>query len=224
MSRWMILVLLVSVVPAAASEILVDFSDQVSTTPGNWNNVSNLTGTTSNLIDFATGLGAGVDITGSANWQQFFGDDAGAFPDQAWLIQPATQDGAGLGTDQTGTFTLSGLTAPSYTIEIVSARTTFGYLNTITVDAAFADRTYQGTPVNTPWNSTTDGLNAANWLIWDNVIPVGGAVTITDIAGPGTLGMLNAMRISDEVAIPEPAMLTLTAIGALALLLRRRWS
>lgn len=224
MAKWLLLVLLSSVVPAFATEILIDFSNLVSTTPGNWNNVSDLTGTTSNLIDFGTGLGTGVSIAGSANWQDFYGDDAGVFPNQSWLVQPATQDGAGLQQDLSGTFTLSGLTGSAYTIELVSARPEYGYLNTFTVNGAYAGSTYLGTPVVTPWNSTTDGLDAGNWLIWNDVVPVGGEITIQDVAGPDTLGILNAMRLSDVVAAPEPATLTFTAIGlAMLCLLRRRY-
>jgi len=49
----------------------MDLSNFVSTTPGNWNNISNLTGTTSDLIDFNTGTGSGMSISGSSNWQDF---------------------------------------------------------------------------------------------------------------------------------------------------------
>ena len=59
-----------ALVCAAASygiDIRTDLSNVVSTTPGNWNNISNLTGTTTNLTDYNTGVGTGVSITGSAN-------------------------------------------------------------------------------------------------------------------------------------------------------------
>lgn len=207
------------VAPSQATDVRMDLSTLVSSTPGNWNNISNVTGTTTNLIDFDTGAGTGIDLQGSGSWLNFFGDDAGAFPDQDWLIQPATVDGAGLGTDGTGTFTLTGLTGPAYTVELVSARTTFGYLNTFTAEGALADRTFLGSPVNTPWNATTDGLDPGNWLIWDSVVPNGGSITIQNVAGPGTLGILNAMRI---VEIPEPTTGLLLVSAAGLMLIRRR--
>src|SRR4029077_17655930 len=65
-----------------------------------------------------------IDGTGSP-WGDFAGDEAGAFPNRDWLIQPATKDGAGLQRNMTGSYLLSGLTASSYRVEVVSARTTF---------------------------------------------------------------------------------------------------
>jgi hypothetical protein len=202
--------------PAArAVDIRVDLSTLVGVTPGNWNNLSNLIGLTPNLIDFPTGVPTPVSIDGTGSpWQAFFGDDNGTFPNRDWLIQPATKDGAGLQSDLSGSYVLRNLTAPSYRIEIVSARTTHPYLNTFRANGALANRTSLGTAVNTPWNSNTDGLLSGNWLIWDNVVPVAGAITISDTAGPGTLGILNALRITD---IPEPASAALALTGAFTL-------
>jgi hypothetical protein len=184
----------------------------VGTTAGNWNNISNLTGLTSGLIDFGTGASTGASIDGAGSpWLSFFGDDAGTFPNQDWLIQPATRDGAGLQTGMTGIFRIAGLTGAAYQVELVSAQTSFDYLNTFTVAGALADRTFLGTPVDTPWGATSDGLTPGNWLIWDNVVPVGGAFTIMDVAGPGTLGILNAIRI---VEIPAPGVIGLLGIAA----------
>ena len=211
----------------AGSDIRMDLSDLVGTTAGNWNNISNLTGLTSNLIDFNTGSGTGVSIDGTGSpWQDFFGDDNGSFPNQSWLTQPATQDGAGVQTDLTGSFVFSGLTGSSYQIEVVSARTTFDYLNTITVNGDLADQTYLGTPVNTPWGSTTDGLNPGNWLIWSNVVPDNGTITVVDVAGPGTLGIINAMRILETSAVvPEPSSFVTMLVGGGVVVLAscRRW-
>jgi len=213
-----LLALGLSVPAQALDDIRIDLATK-SSTPGNWNNISNLTGLTTGLIDFNTGADTGASIDGGGSpWQSFFGDDGGAFADQDWLIQPATVDGAGLQSDLTGSYTLAGLTGPAYQIELVSARTTFGYLNTFTVEGALADRTYLGTPVQTPWNSTTDGLEPSNWLIWDGVVPDGGSITITDVAGPGTLGILNAIRVYE---IPEPSSVLLLGAGLIALIRRK---
>ena len=98
--------------PAQAQlvDIRIDLSTFLSSTPGNWNNISNLIGLTTGLIDFDTGAATFVSIDGTGSpWSDFFGDNDGAFPNQDWLIQPATVDGAGLLTGLTGTFTLGGL-------------------------------------------------------------------------------------------------------------------
>lgn len=206
-------------VASAQLDLRVDLSNFVSTTAGNWNNISNLTGTTNDLVDFPTGANSGVSITGAGPWLDFFGDDNGAFPDQDWVIRPATQDGAGLDQGETGTFTFANLGDGPYRVEVVSARTTFQYLNFITVEGNQADRTYLGTPVATPWNSTTDGLDAGNWLIWDDVVPVRGTLTIMNIADVDTLGMLNAIRIYQ---VPAPGTAGILGLAVLAAARRRR--
>ena len=208
--------------PGGDLDIRIDLSNSVSTTPGNWNNIANIAGNTADLIDFVSGLGTGVSIDGTGSpWSLFVGDDGGTFPDQDWLIQPATQDGAGLTTDATGTFQITGLPDGSYQVEVVSARTTFGYLNTFTANGANADRTFLGSPVVTPWNSTDDGLTPGNWLIWDAVTPVAGVITLTDTAGPGTLGIVNAIRVSTAgPVIPDTPIIevpTMSTWGFLAL-------
>lgn len=207
-------------VAMAQVDIRMDLATSVSSTGGNWNDIANLTGMTPNLKDFTTGAPTGISIDGAGSpWQAFFGDDAGAFPNKDWLIQPATRDGAGLQAGTTGIFRIGGLSdSTAYRVEVVSARSNFNYLNTFTVDGAIADRTVNGTAVVTPWNSTTDGLAAGNWLIWDDVFPTRGQISIMDVAGPGTLGIMNAIRIS---AVPTPGTGLVLAIGAGALARRR---
>jgi hypothetical protein len=174
----------------------MDLSNLVSTTGGNWNDIAAVAGFTPGLVDFNTGAATGVSIDGTGSpWLNFVGDDAGAFPNQDWFVQPATVDGAGLQADMTGSYRIQGLTGSNYRVEIISARTCCDYLNTFTVDGVLANRTFTGAPVVTPWGSLNDGLIPGNWLIWDNVVPVAGQLTITDVSGPGTLGILNAMRI-----------------------------
>lgn len=204
---------------ASAQDLRIDLSTLFGTTGGNWNNVDDLLGTTSGLIDFNTGAATGISITGAGAWNPFFGDEWNAFPEQDWLVHPATADGAGLQYAESGTFTLAGLTASAYRIEVVSARTEFEYLNYITVDGVGADSTYLGTPVMTPWNSTTDGLNAGNWLIWSSVAPVGGEITISVTAEFDTLAMINAIRV---VAVPAPGAGLALAMGVAFASRRRR--
>jgi hypothetical protein len=208
-----------SSVAGAQVDLRLDMSDLVGQTAGNWNNISNLTGTTSNLIDFPTGAATSVNITGAGEWEHFFGDDFLAFPEQDWVVHPSTADGAGLQAGLTGVFTVTGLTAASYRVEIVSARTVFNYQNFITVGGATADRTFLGTPVATPWGSTSDGLNAGNWLIWDDVQPVRGLFNIVLVADQSTLGMINAIRIYE---VPSPGSSAIAGLVLVAAGRRRR--
>jgi hypothetical protein len=194
---------------ARAQDIRIDFSTVVGLTGPNWNNIINLTGVTNNLIDFPSGSPTTVSISGAGSpWLDSFGPET--FPNRAWLINTATFDGAGL-NGVAGNYVLSGLTGGSYTVELVSAQTSH-FMNLFSVNGVNANRTELGTPVNTPWDSLTDGLTPGNWLIWDNVTPVGGQVTITD--GSIGAGILNAMRIS-LTAVPEPT--TWALIGAATL-------
>ncbi len=111
--------------------------------------------------------------------------------------------------------TIAGLPDGVYRVEVVAVRTTFGYLDTILVDGALADRTHLGTPVATPWNATTDGLEAGNWLIWDGVVPVAGSIAITVVADPATLGIVNAIRVLETpyAAPVAQAIPTLSSLG-----------
>lgn len=219
-----VLLLIAGIVDAAPIDVRIDLSTGISSTSGNWNNISNLTGLTPALIDFGTGAATPISISGAGSpWINFGGDTGGLFSNLDWLIQPATVDGAGLVFGATGSFLFTGLTGSSYRVEVVTARRAFGYLNTITVAGALAGRTFQGTPVNTPWNSTTDGLGPSNWLIWDDVSPVGGSFTLTDVADQNTVGMLNAVRVLEvSRVIPEPTTLALFGIGLAGLVAWRR--
>jgi hypothetical protein len=215
------IVLLLSLLAASVSraqELRIDLSTFVSVSAGNWNNINNLNGVTPGLIDFNTGLPTTASISGTG-WTDFFGVDSNAeWPTVDWVVTSSVRDGAGILNSQTGVFNISGLTAPFYTVEVVSARTTFNYLNNITVNGSLANRTFDGTPVVTPWGSNADGLLPQNWLIWDNVVPAGGTINVTDVASPNTLGIVNAIRIT---AIPEPASAGLLVAAGICLARRR---
>jgi uncharacterized protein (TIGR03382 family) len=203
---------------AQAWEIRMDISNVVSTTGGNWNNIGFLNGVNTDLIEFGSGANTGASISGFG-WQDFFGDDNGEFANVDWVQQPATADGAGVSTGGSASFTISGLADGLYIVEVVSARTDFEYLNFIAVGGEIADRTFNGTAVNFPWNSTTDGLAESNWLIWDDVQTDDGEININLTSDADTLGMINAIRISQ---IPGPGAAALLGLAGVAGLRRRR--
>jgi|GEM_PF-2063992 len=179
-------------------DIRIDFGTARGLTlPGQWNNIDNFAGVTFDLIDFNSGLSTGASIDGlGGEWRSFVGDDGPTFPEQDWIVNPASGDGAGLSTGLAATYLIDGLPEGDYQVEVMSARTTFDYFNTFNVNGALADRTFLGTPVVTPWGSTSHGLTPGNWLIWDAVSADGGQIQLDLQADPGTLGMINAMRIS----------------------------
>ena len=180
-------------------DIRIDFGTAAGTTlVGQWNNIDNLAlaGRTSGLIDFNTGSATTVSVDGLGGpWRSFVGDDLGAFLPQDWFVQPATRDAAGLSSGLSASYLFEGLPDGTYTVEAISARTTFDYQNLFVVNGVQANRTFLGTPVFTPWGSTSHGLTPSNWLIWDDVEVVGGVIVL-DLSGSGTLSMLNALRIS----------------------------
>jgi hypothetical protein len=219
----------------AAIELRIDLRDDtIATTsevPGNWNDIGSVNGVTAGLIDFGTGLATPVSISGSG-WQPFFlGVVSPAdWPEKDWVHPFSTTYGAGLfvgDAGQTGTFSFSGLSDTArYQVEVVSARTRFDYLSTILVDGAVADRTFNGTPVNTPWGATSDGLIPQNWLIWDDLIATGGMLSLSVAANPETGDIINAIRIigiEQATAVSEPASAAILLIGLVGLgVLRRR--
>lgn len=201
---------------AGPVDIRIDFGTSVGVTEGHWNNVVDVTGVTSGLIDYVTGLPTEVAVGASAapccpgsdtSWIPGGGDDAGDFPEEGWLVQPAARDGAVLKRALASAYEFSGLTGAAYRVEVVSARSTFEYLSIFGVNGERATRTHLGTPVPSGyWNSTTDGLDAGNWLIWDDVVPVNGTIRITVLRHHDTSAIINAVRIVETPAARPTAV------------------
>ena len=72
---------------AAPIDVRIDLSGLVSSTGGNWNNLSNLTGLTSGLVDFSTGLATGDPFRAARPATRPRGPRSDLHPDQrltAW--------------------------------------------------------------------------------------------------------------------------------------------
>lgn len=181
----------------AALEIRIDLSDTVGTPGGNWNLIE--TGVAPNtLVDFNTGLDSGATLSlvtmstdngFSVNWT---GGNLGG-----WMEDSAGDDL--IGTLGSGQVVLDGLGTTAVQIELVSAWFSDDVAGTYQIDSANADRTQTGDPVGSPWLGNTNGT--ANYLIWDNISPTLGAVTI-DLTATGTIAGISALRITQ---VPEPA-------------------
>lgn len=76
---------------------------------------------------------------------------------------------------------------------------------------------------NTIWGDLTTGNNSSNILALTGLLPdANGKLTVTVNAAPGSSAFFfNSFQLN-EVAVPEPASLGLLAVGALALIRRRK--
>lgn len=121
-----------------------------------------------------------------------------------------------LGTNTSGSVTFTGLGTSPWMLEVVSANTTNNMGSNFSVGGSFADRTFTGAPVQTPWPGTS---GQTNWLIWDAITPSAGSFDL-DYSNSSSYFGINAIRLTQ---VPEPsAYVALFAIAALGLACYRR--
>ncbi len=186
-------------------EIRIDLSTEQGSSAfeGTWNvfNSSSLNDET--LVDLSTGNDTGATI--STN----FGSNNGSAT--AWLGAPGSWLDGNAGNDlfyttSSATVTLDGMGTSDWKIEIASAWNSSAIISLISILGDSADSTGNGDPVPATWNADTDGED--NWLIWSNVTPVAGAITIDVSKAGGVGGGISALRLTQ---VPEPGAWTLLA-------------
>jgi len=161
----------------SSEEVRIDFGDYVSPSDGNWNNISyeNQNMVVSNLIDYNTGNPTSISYTGS-NWTTY-GSLGWLNTGTDWFIESAAGDCFG-STSPNSEIVLSGLSDSKYQIEFVSSFGVGNYTNSITINSFYSDRTEKTEGNSQNWDTQTQGYENEDWLIWDNVTPIDGKITI----------------------------------------------
>lgn len=213
---------------SASGQILIDFNDSRGSLSGTDEftiaSVANTTlGSTGISLTFSgdfTDSGSGTDHSGA-----FAGGDFDeAAEDYFFVRDPSLGLNGALGTLE-----ISGLTAGSYLIEVVSSvnSSTSNLDSTriadIMVNGSFADSGPSTGNLGDDFNAVTDGNLEGTSLVWAAVAPTAGTITLTMQTPAGgfgsssdinATGFLNSVRIT---AIPEPS--TWVMLGGLAIFL-----
>ena len=185
-------------------------------TPAPWNNGED-GGTIANLTDTGSNL-TGITMVVS---DVFSTDGQGGVDANNLYPYTAQKDYIGCGNDQLSTITLSGLTESEYTLKIFGSRDTGAW----------------GAPAYRKGRFSLDGMatyktqdhmgNTIVKTVFDDVAPVGGVITLTMAGYPEWDPVYEVMRGHAyinvlEILVPEPATLSLLALGGLVAIRRRR--
>jgi hypothetical protein len=111
-----------------------------------------------------------------------------------------------LNTNTVGTITFGGLDDNiSYRFDIVAGHSLNG-TGDYTLNSAYATATQLGAEASASdnWTMNSDGYASKNWMVWTDVTPSSGSVTLNVTYVGSPFVMLNAVRIS-AAAVPEPS-------------------
>ncbi len=166
---------------------------------------SNVADTVENLIDFNSGSATGMDVTHTLLNN---GSNEGAVFDTSvdW-INPAEQTRS-YTPEESLNLTLKNVLPGNYQLELVYVA--HGGIPLPVVDAQVngttANSSYNGITLGLDaWNMFTDGTLAKDWLVWDNVSPTAGEITIshswTGQSNSGGLSLLRLVNVCDVTVI-----------------------
>ena len=199
-AQLMLTALLVLLSPAIAwgQTVLIDLGDNFSDmSMQNWNTVV-FNQAYNDLVD-DTGAMTGISFT-PFFWGGDFQNSANWIEDTDWVLKDAATDHFGGFFDSRIIFgNLDGV----YKLEVVCAHPQTNHLTDITVNDQFANANFQNISGvdGDDFDPKDDGRDAQNFLIWENIMPVSGNITlrVTKLAGTNAIsvGALRLTRTGD---------------------------
>lgn len=167
------------------------------------------------LID-TTGAASGITATTTG----FKTDGQGGMDANNLYVYEAQKDYVGCAEDQPSSVTLTGLTEAEYTIVVFGSRDTGAWGAPLFRSGKFSVDGWANHAVQDHLGNTT------NKLVFSDVAPVGGTITL-DILG-SERDLLNGVSFNYayinvmEILVPEPATMSLLALGGVLAIRRRR--
>ncbi len=182
-----------------AEEFLIDFGAQY-THSGPWNTIDGTSTIYNNLIDNDTETATSAFLTLSEVLEGFGNESNYSSGDMHWFHEEICDDMLYYDGGQPQIITISGLVESSYQVEIISLSSLGVLSGTYEVNSTYAQRSFNTSPnpdCSLDWDSYNDGYMTTDWMIWDDVAPVGGVITIDAISsGINPLMLINAIRIN----------------------------
>ena len=178
-----------------------------------WNNMD---GNSALALDNTAGNPTGITATTTG----FATDGVGGVDANNLYVHEAQYDYVGCAEDQPSSVTLTGLTEAEYTIVVFGSRSTNAWGAPSFRSGKFSVDGWANHAVQDHMANTTEKL------IFSDVAPVGGTITL-DVLG-SERDLLNGVSFNYaylnvmEILVPEPATMSLLALGGVLAIRRRR--
>jgi hypothetical protein len=212
---------------AIAQTVLIDFNDAAGS-DGTTINAPTGSPTATLGSDTLTFSFANINDSGGTGHDGNF--DPGIFAEAAedyFFVRGTGQAGI------TGTISISGFTGTKYTLSLASSVSAqvddpnIDRLADIQVNGVFADSGGDPAAFGDDYNADFHGFDTGTPLVWNNVTPGSGTITLTiqtpagDPPGFATdyIGFVNGLQITQ---IPEPSSMLLLLTGLTLVLVRRQ--
>ncbi len=191
---------------ACALEVRVDLDDEAPAPGGNWNSIPSPNTTTSNLTDFVTGAGTGIDLA-TSDWEggvAYAGGWVGG--DKGFVTAAAAHDLFYTNRDSIpGIVTFRNVPTGSYTVDVVSANggTT---PEDVRVNGTITSDNFDNLSGVSSDNFDEYTQGQDNYLTWSGIMPVGAnnEITISFLRLDPNLGsaLVQTVRLISEPATP----------------------